>query len=325
MQRHPIGVSRIHGKEARVAGKTRRVVFARINRRPGQEPLQLRPFSEDLRRLAESRTMSHTQRRSGVRPERRWFAADMRVVPSEAFMVGTLGYAEKQTHVQFDEHSWSWIKGESRHDDAGSEQTVVPFAVDLRDGERWIAFATSGRMRPQQFASGLERVLNEAVIKARLVPVDWEVDLVTSEGRIDAWLADNPRVFYLRRTVKFSNPGRDLDEDRAQMRALHANRKSEEFAAPRGQQLQTDVAEFREKLEGTDVGFLDVILKARGSGGHSQAVFNSRNAADDTLIDEFGQDLERGMDMVLAALQGYLRTVRKQDGQGSAAREASSN
>ena len=251
-----------------VANKNRRVVFARINRRrPQQETLDLRPFGEDLSRLGASHAMSHVQRKTQTHPQRQWFAADMTITPSEDFMVGTLGYAEQQTHVQFDEDAWSWVKGETRSDDAGSEQTVVPFAIDLREHERWVAFAPTGRMRPRQFVVGFQKVLNEAVLRAGLIPADWEVDLVTSEGRIEAWLSDHPRVYFVRRTIKFSNPGKDLSVDEAEMRALGANRKTEEFAAPRGQTLRTEGDDFREKLDGTGRGNLDVILRRGGPMG----------------------------------------------------------
>jgi hypothetical protein len=54
---------------------------------------------------------------------------------------------------------------------------------------------------------------------------------VTSPGVIREWLREHPSVYHLRRTLKFSNPGKNVDEDRRQMRALTANRKTEEFAS----------------------------------------------------------------------------------------------
>ena len=289
-----------------MASNSRKVLFARINRRQDTEPLQVRPFSEDLRHLADSHTMTHTQRETPTHPQRRWFAADMKVVPSGDFITGTMGYAEQQTHVHFDEDAWSWIKGETRLADTGSDQTVVPFAVDLREHNRWVAFAPTTRLRATQFRYGFQHALNEAVLRSGLVPVEWEVDAVTSEGRIEAWLVEHPKVYFLRRTIKFSNPGKDLDDDRAEMRALAANRKTEEFAAPRGQQLRTDVPEFREKLSGTDKGNADLILKARGPYGETQQTFNSRKSSDETTVSDFGTDLELGMDLVLRALREYV-------------------
>ncbi|GGB81345.1 hypothetical protein N798_00270 [Knoellia flava TL1] len=254
--------------------------------------------------------MTHVQRKTSTHPQRQWFAADMTIIPSGDFMMGTLGYAEQLTQVEFDPDAWSWIKGATRSDDTGSEQTVVPFAIDLRESERWVAFAPTGRMQPRQFVSGFQRVLNEAVVEAGLLPVDWEVDLVTSEGRIEAWLHDHPRVFWMRRTIKFSNPGKDLSDDEAEMRALAANRKTEEFAAPRGQTLNTEVDDFREKIEGTGRGNLDIILKARSLRGQSKQVFNSRNSADYTYVDDFGTNLEQGIETVLRALREYVDKVR---------------
>lgn len=288
-----------------VAAISRKVVFARINRRQDGEPLQVRPFVEDMQRLANSHLMTYIQRATDTHPQRRWFAADMKVSATGEFMTGTLGYSEKQQHVQFDDEAWSWIKGVTHQADAGSEQTVVPFALDLREHERWVAFAPTGRMRPLQFARGFQSVLSQAALNAGLVPVEWEVDLVTSEGRIEAWLNQNPRVFFMRRTIKFSNPGRDLDDDRREMRALLANRKTEEFHAPRGQVLRSETAEFHNKLEGTESGDLEIVLRSRGLHGASSAVFNTRSNADDTLVDDFGADLERGMDAMLRALREY--------------------
>lgn len=287
-------------------GKNRKVVFARVNRRQGNEPLQLRPFSRDMAYLAHSHYMTHLQKAAPTRPQRRWFAADMQIIPSGDFMTGTLGYAEKQQHVEFDQDAWSWIKGETRLADAGSEQTVVPFALDLRDKQRWVAFAPTARMRTLQFARGFQSVLNQAVLDAKLVPVEWEVDLVTSEGRVEAWIDQNPRVFFMQRTIKFSNPGRDLDHDRVEMQQLAANRKTEEFHAPRGRTMRSDTEEFRNKLAGTETGDLEIILRARGIHGERELVFNTRKNADESLVDDFGADLERGMDVMLRALREYV-------------------
>jgi len=288
-----------------VASMNRKVVFARINRREDQEPLQVRPFGEDMGRFASSHLMTFTQRASGTQPLRRWFAADMKVTASGEFMTGTLGYSENQQQVEFDDEAWSWIKGVTHQAEAGSEQTVVPFALDLREHDRWVAFAPTGRMRPLQFARGFQSVLNQAALHAGLIPVEWEVDLVTSKGMIDAWLNLNPGVFFMRRTVKFSNPGRDLDDDRREMRALLANRKTEEFHAPRGQVMRSETPEFRDKLQGTESGDLDIVLRSRGPHGVTAAVFRTRSNADETFVDDFGANLERGMDSMLRALKEY--------------------
>ncbi len=238
-----------------MAGKTRRVVFGRINRRnPGQQPLQMRPFAEDMSALAESHQTVHTMRSTAGRPGRRWVAADMTITPSGEFMTGVLGFSEQQQQVTFDDEAFSWMKGEVADSESANEQTIVPFAVDLREENRWLAFATTARLQPQTFRAGFQAVLNEAVAKTGLIPVDWEVDLVTSTSRVFEWLRQNPKVHLLRRTLKFSNPGIDIDDDRQQMRALAANRKTEEFKAAYGKSLDIGSPAFENKLEGTETG-----------------------------------------------------------------------
>ena len=290
-----------------MAGRDRRVVFGRINRRtPDQGVLQPREFNVDMVALADSHKTVHTVRSTGGRPGRRWVAADMTVTPDGEFMTGVLGFSEQQQQVTFDEESFSWMKGEVADSDSASEQTIVPFAVDLRTGQRWVAFATTQRLQPQSFRTGLEMVLNEAVAAMKLIPVDWEVDLVTSTSRINEWLTANPRVHKLVRTLKFSNPGRDIDDDRQQMRALAANRKTEEFKAARGKSLNIDSPEFQNKLEGTATGDLHVVMEARGAHGVSNVKFNSNDTVDNAFVDDFGTNLQRGIDIVLAALREYV-------------------
>jgi hypothetical protein len=255
--------------------------------------------------LADSHKTVHTVRSMGGRPGRRWVAADMTVTPDGDFMTGVLGFSEQQQQVTFDEESFSWMKGEVADNDSANEQTIVPFAVDLRPGQRWLAFATTQRLQPQSFRTGLEMVLNEAVAAMRLIPVDWEVDLVTSTSLIYDWLRENPRVHKLVRTLKFTNPGKDIDDDRQQMHALAANRKTEEFKAARGQALNINSPEFHDKLEGTETGDLHVLMEARGSHGVSNVKFNSNDTVDNVFIDDFGTNLQHGTDIVLAALREY--------------------
>ena len=130
-----------------MAGRDRRVVFGRINRRaPDQGVLQPRDFSVDMVALADSHKTVHTVRSTGGKPGRRWVAADMAVTPDGEFMTGVLGFSEQQQQVKFDEESFSWMKGEVADSDSANEQTIVPFAVDLRTGQRWIAFATTQQL-----------------------------------------------------------------------------------------------------------------------------------------------------------------------------------
>lgn len=287
--------------------RTRRVVFGRINRRdPNQETLEMRAFADDMAALAESHLTTYTVKSTGGRPGRRWVAADMTTTPGGEFLTGVLGYSEQQQQVTFDDESFSWMKGQVEDSDSANEQTIAPFAVDLRDHNRWIAFSTTGRLQPSSFRNGLEHVLNQAVSELGLMATAWEVDLVTSPGVIQQWLRENPLVHRLTRTLKFTNPGRNLDEDRRQMRALAANRKTEEFAAPRGKILDVSSEEFQDKLQGTETGDVDLVMVSRGVHGVSKVTFNSRDSVDASYVEDFGANLQRGMDEVLRALREYV-------------------
>jgi len=283
------------------------VVFGRINRRnPEQETFEMRSFAEDMAALAESHLTTHIERSTGGRPGRRWVGADMTVTPGGDFLTGVLGYSEQQQQVTFDDEAFSWMKAEVADSDAASEQTIAPFAIDLRDDHRWVAFATTARLQAQSFRNGFERVLNEAVSKLGLMPTAWEVDLVTSTALIYEWLRENPLVHKLTRTLKFTNPGKDLDEDRRQMRALAANRKTEEFKAAYGKTLDIGSPEFQSKLEGTETGDLEVVMHARGTHGVRDVKFNTRESVDGSNVEDFGTNLQHGIDVVLAALREYV-------------------
>ena len=289
--------------------RTRKVRFARINRRrpPGQETLAMRSFAEDLSVLADSHLTQFTQRDPQSGSARTWTAADMSVQPDGDFMTGVLGFSTPDQQKIFDHQAWSWVKGQTVDLDAATRRTVAPFAVDLRDGNRWVGFAPTASLRPATFAAGLEQALNRAVVAAGLIPTEWEVDLVTARAEIDEWLLAHPLVYFLRRTVKMPNPGRDVDDDRAEMRALAARRKTEEFSAGRNNILDINSEEFRQKLDGTQTGDLELQMVAHDAEGPGRSKFNSRNAADESLIDEFGLDLMLGMELVLSALQLYVR------------------
>ena len=293
-----------------MAVKTRKVRFARINRRrpPGQETLAMRSFAEDFTVLAESHLTQFTQRDPQTGNIRTWTAADMTVQPDGDFMTGILGFSTPDQQKIFDPDSWSWVKGETIAPDVATRRTVAPFAVDLRDSHRWVGFAPTSNLRPPTFVSGLEQALNHAVSAAGLIPTEWEVDLVTSRFEIDQWLQAHPLVHFMRRTIKMPNPGRDLDDDRAEMRALAARRKTEELSAGRNGALNINSDEFVRKLDGTQTGDLELQMVAHDPQGGGLSKFSSRNSADESLIDEFGLDLMQGMELVLGALQLYVRS-----------------
>lgn len=266
----------------------------------------MRTFAEDITELASSRRTQTAQRGKGGELIRTWTAADMTIEPSGEFMTGTLGFSSPEDRKVFNAEAWSWVKGELIGLDAASRGTVVPFAVDLRESHRWVAFAPTGRIQPVTFASGLERALNTAVAEAGLIPTEWEVDLVTSRAEIEEWLETHPLVYFMRRIVKMSNPGREFDSDRAEMRALAARKKTEEFSAQRGRTLDIDSETFAEKIDGTQTGDVELQLIAHREGA-GDVKFYSRRSADEELIDDFGADLMRGMEFVLVALQVYAR------------------
>lgn len=295
-----------------MAPRMRKILFARINRRnprvegyEPQETLEGRAFADDLMELARRRQTQAQEVTSTGRVMRYWFAGDMTPSGDEQFMTGTLGYTTREERKIFDTGSYSWVKAETEQLEGASDETVVPFAIDMREHCRWVAFATTPKMRPATFIAGLELVLNAAVLEAGFVPTDWNVDLVVSKARVEEWVSQNPYVFYFERTIKFSNPGRDLDDDRAEMRALAANRKTEQFAAPYGQTLNVDSERFSEKLEGTEKGNLELLLKARGPSGRGEVKFNTRDQADERRIPDF-EDLEAGMQAVLHELREYV-------------------
>ena len=270
---------------------------------PDQTELMERSFLTDLLVLADSHLTEVVEPETATHARRHWIAADMTLTADGRFLTGTLGYSESLTHLDFNRDSWSWQKAEQRAADSGSEDTVVPFAIDTAEAERWIAFATARRMQANQFRRGLELVLQEAVAAEKAIAADWEVDLITSRAEIDQWLARNPRVYKLKRTLKFSNPGRNLDEERRAMQRLRARRLTEEYAAHPNRQLDVESPEFAEQLEGVETGFVDIEMEARSEEGGSVHRFLMTPMEMNAFVDSFGSDLHRGMEIILRALQ----------------------
>ncbi len=269
----------------------------------------MRPFGEDIRRLVEShetRALLH-----GFL----WVAADLRVLPNEDFMTGILGFAAEETFHDFEPDVFSWLKGPTQTiEGASRERTLVPFAVDLRENERWVAFGTTQRIQPTNFAAGFEATVNAAVASLGLLPSEWEVDLIIGKERVEEWLQVNPDVFKFTRTVRFHNPSLQLDADRKEMKALAAEVKSSTYTTrKRKSHLRIqDNEEFQRQLEGVDTGDLDVYFEARKGSG--RVSFSSRGRADRRYVDDYGSDLERGMELMLEAVQEYA--MERAGGQG---------
>lgn len=281
-----------------VRKKTTRVAYGRINRRTdGQDTLDLRPFSVDMRELAESRRTETTVQ------GRQWIASDLELRNDGETMVGVLGYAVVGELREFAEEDFSWLKGRTYLFQGAQPETVVPFAVDLREHRRWVAVATSKVIQHAAFASGLQAVLNAAVQELGFLPADWEVDMVASRSNVLEWVAAHPRVKTFRRIVKFSNPGRNLDDDKADMRALGATVKETEYRAIDGRTLRLqDNPAFLELLEGMERGDVDVWLTAETNGVKDR--YSSKDRPDETFVSSF-DNLNDGMDEVLKALLVY--------------------
>jgi hypothetical protein len=124
-------------------------------------------------------------------------------------MMGVLGFSQPERLTDFDEETFSWIKGERRTEHGASERTMVPFAVDIREEYRWVAFATAYRIRPSGFARGLASTLTTAVTKAGKIPVEWDVDLVADVTEVEEWLERHPDVFHFERVLRLSQPCAD--------------------------------------------------------------------------------------------------------------------
>jgi hypothetical protein len=285
--------------------RQRRVVFGRINRR--NQTLGMRSFAEDMLTLADSRRTTAIIEGTAERAEQTWYAADMQLVVTGDFMIGVAGFSVNEEKRFFDNEEWSWLKGPTENSDAASQETVVPFAVDLREHNRWVAHATTGRIPPTRFRPAFARVLSAAAANAQLMAADWECDPVMSRRTVREWLANHPRVKSVKRTISFSNPGLDLDDDREKMRALRARRMTEEFAAYPTRDLNVESSVFEPMLNGLETGDVRLQMEARVAGGVT-AKFDSEESADHSYIDDYGTDLQRGMELVLRSLVDYAET-----------------
>lgn len=278
-----------------------RVEFGRINRRLPEEQgtLDMRPFREDMLALAASReTYAEVAGRT-------WIAADMTLDPSETFLTGILGFSDEEELTDFEQHAFSWLKGPTKTVAGASRRTMVPFAIDLRDKNRWVAFAVSQRIRAAAFGKGFQIVLNRAVAALKLLPAEWDVNIVSSPSHIEDWLEEHPEVVRFVRIVRIPNPRRIVDEDREKMQALDARVKREEFRPYQNETLSVrDSPLFQELISGTDTGDVAVELHARAVG-RSHPRFRSDEHADETHVRDFGADLQTGMELILDALRNY--------------------
>jgi hypothetical protein len=234
--------------------------------------------------------------------DRVWIAADMDFTDDSEFLTGILGYASVDVRTQFDEESWSWLKGTVQVAEGAAPESLVPFAVDLDEHKRWVAFAPSGRLTERNFPQGFQATLNEALRTQHEGFSDWEVDIVSDTAALREWVRSHPEVTKLQTIVRLPNPGRDLSADREQMRRLGAWRKREIFDPPPGGTLNLD-SEVDDLTADVDQTNVDVEIQARE--GNRKTIFNSRTRREQRFIDEFGEDLRTGIESVLEALRAW--------------------
>lgn len=283
----------------------KKLYYARINRRlrrGATDSLAQSTFRDELTALVNSHDMVWHDSKN----KRTWIAADLQWTPDQRFVTGILGYKEERVDVDFDEESWSWTKGAEESRDTASDRSLVPFAIDAEDDARFVAFIPTSGLRRGGFRRGLQKVLQAAVATQGILGHDWEVDLIVEEQILRAWIADHPDVFRLNRTVKFTNPGAVLDEDRRRMDELQAERKYERYSARRGQTLDTSTGDFGELIDGIEEGFVDIALASRGPGGHGEVTFSTKDAVSGVEVDP-GPTPEMQRATVLDLLRGFVQ------------------
>lgn len=273
--------------------------FCRINRRTLDRSLDPRPFAEDLTALADSGE-THAKIRAVV-----YVAADLKVTPDGDFMTGLIGFEEEESLRSYDLETRSWLKGEVHEIVGATSQTVVPFAIDLRQHRRWVAYAPSQRIKSANFRKALAATLNHAVGVLGLLPSEWEVDPVLSTATVEEWVDEHAEITKMIRRIKLTNVLKDVDDARRKMRLLGANHTEETYTAPRAQALDLrDNDEFEDMIGGVETGDVELILFAR-AGRKSKAVFKSSDYTDRTTVAEWGGDLERAIELVLDALRDF--------------------
>jgi hypothetical protein len=279
----------------RSRNKRHEVLYARINRRREQS-LGRRPFVDEMLALVEGKNM-RAERNDHV-----WIAADLELTDDD-LLTGIIGYETTEIRTRFNETEWSWLKGERHIDEGASDATLSPFAIDLNEHRRWVAFAPSGYLNARSFPGGFQTVLNEALRQQNEGHTDWEVDMISSVTALREWVASHGEIVELKLTIRQSNPGRNLDNDRAQMQALRARSKTEVFHPYWGRALEISdeqVEELAADMERTNV---DVQMKARE--GNRKPTFNSKNNRAQTFIEEYAEDLRLGIELVSETLKSY--------------------
>lgn len=278
---------------------TRVAFFARINRRHQElfeDAVAQRDFAADLFKLVENQSTRAPAK------GRMWSAGDLEVDPSGTFVTGILGFEDDQTLVTFDPDAFSWTKGDRSDVVGATDETMVPFAIDARDGRQFVAFTTTRRIKATTFCDALSAVFTEASDAEGWQGLVWEVDLITDTTELDAFLVENPFLTMVQRTVKRPNPrGEYLEDDLARMNTLSAQTLSEVYRIRRKTRLSEEATELIKA--GLSEGFTEVRLESNSDGVSVQ--FDSKKRRKKTVIDDFrGMIKERGTELLSQALQG---------------------
>lgn len=283
---------------------SRQVIFGRINRRPGDLGDPDATFKDSLELMMEIQPLDA---KAGTRT---WVASDLRFDASGDFITGIVGFRDSEAYFQPDDDNFSWAKAPQLSVSGGTPRTVVPFAVDCRPEHQWIAFAQAHRVRGVTFRSAMTVLLTASAARAGLMPIPWEVDAVTERESLLDFLIEHPDLVRLERIVKMPNPRSDqLAEDRRRMLELGAGQLHEAYTPPRGGELNSDAPLIAELLEDIEYGYAEVKLVS-GRGDHVVR-FNSATRVSEALIPEYGSDLERGAEFVLAKLVEWVQERRE--------------
>lgn len=276
----------------------RRIYFARVNRRADavkQETfVERRPFRDEIEILRQSAPLRFKERRS----DREWIIADLEMRGADdRYLVGLIGFTEPHTRRDFDEENLSWEKGQQYVVGGADDRVIVPFAIDMAERRRYVAYATSNRLGSVQFVSGFKRAINRAVAEHRLWPVDWDIDPITLREDIFEWLRLNPRTKVLVRRVKQHNPGGDLSDIRSRLQAISAKYVKERYAAHYNSTLDLTDSDgtpndaMKEMTEGLHEGDVTIEIEARADDEGVERTYRSWERPHHVTVDDWGDDM----------------------------------
>lgn len=231
-----------------------------------------------------------------------WIAADLELTDDD-LLVGVIGYETVEVFTNFNEEEWSWLKGPQRTEEGASGATLSPFAVDLHEDRRWVCFGPSGRLNRVSFPGGFQAVMNEALRQQNEGFSDWEVDIVSSGTALREWVSEHHEITRLVLTIRRPNPGRDLSEDLQRMARLRARTKTEEYSPEWGGTLDLPHGELDDLT--ADMAKTNVDVKLTAREGTSNARFDSKHRVEQRFVEDYGNDMRLGMELVADALRAF--------------------